>query len=257
MNLRSQLGDIRRRVLSAVYKRPLVVKNQPPIVSFCFDDFPRTAYTVGGSILKAYEAKGTYYAALGLMNTTNELGDQMTTADIDSLLSDGHELGSHTFSHSSSRRLSLADFEADVLRGQEAIRTLTGMAAGHFAYPFGHVTLAAKKRLGPKLSSSRSIFGGVNTPAADLNLLKANSLYGDIDQSSHAGSLIAEAERTCGWLIFYTHDVRQNPSPFGCTPALLDKVLTLATQRGLAIKPVGEVVGSPSRKANASFASAV
>ena len=72
-------------------------------MSFCFDDFPRTAYTVGGAILKNFGARGTYYAAMGMMNTNNDLGDQFTREDLDCLLADGHELASHTFSHISCR----------------------------------------------------------------------------------------------------------------------------------------------------------
>ena len=30
-----------------------------------------------------------------------------------------------------------------------------------------------------------------------------------------------EAVATNGWLIFYTHDVADTPSPWGCTPGLL------------------------------------
>ncbi len=50
--------------------------NRGPIVSFSFDDFPRTAYSAGGAILERFGVRGTYYAAAGLMNTANELGEQ-------------------------------------------------------------------------------------------------------------------------------------------------------------------------------------
>jgi peptidoglycan/xylan/chitin deacetylase (PgdA/CDA1 family) len=218
------------------------MKMQVPVVSFCFDDFPRTAYSAGGSILRSFGARGTYYAALGLMNTSNELGDQMTCDDIDSLLSDGHELGSHTFSHCSSRRVPLDVFERDVLLGRDAIRRMTGCDAGSFAYPYGHIAVASKKRLGEQMDSCRSIYGDINGPVADLNLLRANSLYGEADQCATVESLLLENERQSGWLILYTHDVRQSPSPFGCTPALLEKAIEMTLEKGFRISPVTEVV---------------
>jgi len=34
-----------------------------------------------------------------------------------------------------------------------------------------------------------------------------------------------------GWIIFYVHDVRDNPSPGGCTPAYMEAVLKLVAGR--------------------------
>ena len=191
MTLRSHLGSLRRTLLSSIHRRLQPLEGHGPVVSFCFDDFPRSAYSAGGVILKSFGARGTYYAALGLLNRRNALGDQLTRADVDGLLRDGHELGCHTFHHSSCRSLSLTAFERDVSRGRDAIRELTGYDAANFAYPYGHVSIEAKRRIGVLMDSARGIYGGINAPSADLNLLRANSLYGDIDQSpqvAQAGS---------------------------------------------------------------------
>ena len=48
MNLRHHLGSLRRRALCALYRRTVSLGNRGPIVSFTFDDFPRTAYSTGG-----------------------------------------------------------------------------------------------------------------------------------------------------------------------------------------------------------------
>jgi len=242
MSLRSELGKARQRLLCTVHFRPMALANQGPVVSFCFDDFPRTAYAVGGAILTTFGARGTYYAAPGLMNTQNELGDQFTQEDLDSLLADGHELGCHTFSHVSCRGLPLRTFEHDVQKGRNAIREMTGRDPVNFAYPFGHVTVAAKQRIGIYMGSCRGIYAGVNGPTADLNLLRANSLYGDIDRLREIESLFAENTQRQGWLIFYTHDVRREPSRFGCTPALLESTASYAVKQGYRIVPVEQVI---------------
>jgi len=255
MTLRSHLGKFRAEILSAVHSRPLSLGGRGPVVSFCFDDFPRTAYTTGGAILKSFGVRGTYYAALGLMNTTNELGDQLRQEDIDSLLADGHELGSHTFGHVSCRAVSLNLFEKDVLKGRQAIRTLTGRNAGNFAYPRGHVSIRSKKRIGALMSSCRGIYGGINDRAADLNLLRANSLYGDVDQRARFESLLSENVARRGWLIFYTHDVRRNPSAFGCTPALFDQTVSSVAESGCHIASIREaltIFSTPSPQSNHS-----
>lgn len=247
MTFRSKLGKLRAEMLSTVHSRPVPLRNQGPLISFCFDDFPRTAYTTGGAILKSFGVCGTYYAALGLMNTTNELGDQLIQDDIDSLLADGHELGCHTFSHVSCRAVSLKSFESDVLKGRQTIRALTGCDAGNFAYPRGHVSIRSKKKIGALMSSCRGIYGGINDLVVDLNLLRANSLYGDVDQRARFQSLISANVARCGWLIFYTHDVRRNPSAYGCTPELFDQTVTLAAESGCRIVSIKEALATFSK----------
>lgn len=219
-----------------------MLPQQTPIVSFSFDDFPRTAYTTGGQILKSYGIRGTYYVAPELIGTSNTLGDQMTAEDIDAALEEGHEIGSHTFGHLSCRRVSWKAYEEDVMRGRDVLRKKTGADIGSFAYPFGHLSFVSKGRIGAQMSSCRSIYPGINGPITDLNLLRANSLYGDATQLAKAASLLRINAKQCGWLIFYTHDVRPNPSAWGCTSELLERTIALASEGGFQILPVGEVV---------------
>lgn len=242
MSLRSRLGAARRQVLCSLYRRTVPMANCGPIVSFSFDDFPRTAYSAGGAILEKFGVRGTYYAAAGLMNTSNELGEQFRREDIDALLEQGHELASHTFSHVSCRSVSGAAFRDDVEKGRKAIEELAGVDCPNFAYPFGHVTLQVKRTLGVGLSSARSIFSGFNGAELDLNLLRANSLYGDLNGLPRAEELIRENKARNSWLIFYTHDVRQNPSAFGCTPALFEAALSCAVRSGCRILTVQEAL---------------
>jgi len=242
MTIRSTLGGVRRKVLSSLHRRPASLGNCGPMVSFSFDDFPRSAYTVGGAILEASGVRGTYYAAAGLMNESSEVGELFHSDDLHSLLEKGHELGSHTFTHLSCRAVSASVFREDVKKGRNAIEKMAGIPCSNFAYPFGHVTVASKKSLQPELTSCRSIFPGVNGPGIDLNLLLANSLYGDLDQSKRAESLIAENARRRGWLIFYTHDVRPTPSDYGCTPELFEFAVASAVKSGARVLTVGKAL---------------
>jgi peptidoglycan/xylan/chitin deacetylase (PgdA/CDA1 family) len=249
MGLRSTLGRVRRQALCSFHRRSVALGDCGPIVSFCFDDFPRSAYTVGGSILKRFGARGTFYLSMGLMNGWEEPSERVTVDDLRSLVEDGHELATHTFSHVSPRALPLAKFRQDVRKGQEAIRQIGLAPSANFAYPFGEVTLAAKGALAAELASCRSIYGGVNGALVDLNLLLANSLYGDTERVAAAERLILEnQDRRRGWLIFYTHDVRTAPSSFGCTPRLLESAVSYSMQRGSRILTVAEVLAALQSK---------
>jgi peptidoglycan/xylan/chitin deacetylase (PgdA/CDA1 family) len=242
VSIRSGLGAVRRRVLCSVFRRTVPLGDHGPMVSFSFDDFPRTAYSVGGAILEQFGARGTYYAAMALMNVSNELGEHFRSSDLESLLEKGHEVASHTFGHISCRSVSGATFRKDVEEGKKAIEDVTGRNPANFAYPFGHVTVQAKATLGAVLTSARSVVPGFNGPEIDLNLLQANNLYGGLEGAGRAEELILENQKRKSWLIFYTHDVRPEPSPYGCTPALLEAAVACAVLAGCRILTVGEAL---------------
>jgi peptidoglycan/xylan/chitin deacetylase (PgdA/CDA1 family) len=49
-------------------KSPFRLRNQRPMVSFTFDDAPKSAAAVGVPILDAYDARATFYVSGGLVD---------------------------------------------------------------------------------------------------------------------------------------------------------------------------------------------
>jgi peptidoglycan/xylan/chitin deacetylase (PgdA/CDA1 family) len=243
MIFRSQLGAVRSGILSSLCRRVALFPESEPIISFTFDDFPRTALAAGGTILEAFGACGTYYTAASLMNGSSEIGDHFTADDLSAVLRRGHEIGNHTFSHSSSRSLSSRAFCADVEKGKQALEKLADHSADNFCYPYGHVTLGTKRALSSHVTSARGTYTGFNGPDVDLNLLRANRLYGDMNQAPRLHALILENVQRKTWLIFYTHDVRPQPSPYGCTPALFESVVSCAARSGSRLLTIQQALG--------------
>jgi len=201
-----------------------------------------TTHADDQSILGALQAgaRGTYYAAMGLMNSDEGL---FTSDDVRHLMEDGHDLQCHSFGHVSAHRNSMAEYREDVERGKRAIAAVRpDHRCEHFAYPYGHVTWVAKKELAQIFTSCRVTSGGLNAPAADLNLLRANQLYSDSVPLEAVRQLIAHARSLGGWLIFYTHDVRSAPSRFGCTPQYFEDAVRLTKDSGATIMTVSEAV---------------
>jgi peptidoglycan/xylan/chitin deacetylase (PgdA/CDA1 family) len=243
MLFHSQIARTRRRSLCAVARRNVLIRSDRPLISFSFDDFPRTALTVGGSILRDAGVHGTYYVAAGLVNTLNALGPQFREEDLRELLAAGHELASHTYSHTSARNTGFARYVREVEKGYQTLVETFGLnASRQFAYPYGELTLRVKLTVGQTMQSCRGIWPGLNGPGVDLSLLYANSLYGDTNQLAPLKALIDENNRRQSWLIFYTHDVQRTPSAYGCTPALLEQVVRAAAKSGARIATVAEVI---------------
>jgi peptidoglycan/xylan/chitin deacetylase (PgdA/CDA1 family) len=227
-------------LLASLSRREVAIpRAHAPLISFTFDDFPRSALTSGGAILEAHGVRGTYYAAPGLMGTTNELGSHYTADDVRDLLGRGHELGSHTFSHVSARALPTPAYADEITRG---MRQGAAGTSGNFSYPYGEVTFAAKRAAGQLCTSCRGTQPGANGPTADLNLLRANALYSLTTPLPTIRALIARHASPGKWLIFYTHDVQHTPSPYGCTPDYLDAVVTQAIASRARIVTVADAL---------------
>lgn len=243
------LKRMRWRALEAFGRRNMPLNPSEPIVSFTFDDFPQSAFRIGGSILKSYGVYGTYYASMGLMNRTNNLGRLFDESDIEGLLRDGHELGSHTLDHNSLRLISLGDFKSNVLKGIEAIEQLAGKELPRlFSYPYGRASFITKRSLGRLFLCCRGIIPGINKSPVDLNLLRGNSLYSCCADLEAIGRLFDANQEYKGWLIFYTHDISEAPSPFGCTPGYLRRVIEMALRFKSRILPVGQAAIAASEE---------
>lgn len=250
MSLRSRIASVRSGVYCRFYRRPVELGTLGPIVTFTFDDFPRSALTIGGAIVERFGGRATYYVAMGLMGKSNAMGEQFDAKDLHSLIERGHEVASHTYDHLSARRTPVEAFLKNVQECEDAIQKCSDAeASGNFAYPYGEVTLETKRLLGPRMKSSRGTIGGLNGPEIDLSFLRANCLYGGTDQSESAKKLIVENKERGNWLIFYSHDVANTPSAFGCTPGLLEEVVSFAAGRETRIMTVTDVVSEICAKA--------
>ena len=202
------------------------------IVSFTFDDFPESAYSEGGAILERLGWRGTYYTCGGVLGRT--LGNLMVASrSVVEACAEHHEIACHSFGHLNCTTTPWAAVREDL----DLNRTALPFLSDHFAYPFGASDFRSRARIGRLFRSCRGTEAGVNR-VADLNDLRANAIY------EHRGTdaLFRMIDENDGWLIFYTHDVRQNPSEFGCTPATFEAVARRVAASGAVVKPVREVV---------------
>jgi hypothetical protein len=116
-----------------------------------------------------------------------------------------------------------------------------GYLPTNFAFPFGGISISAKGALSRRFESCRGIGAGVNAGTADFADLRANRVRETADDNDTYRRLVDEARAIGGWLIFYTHDVADAPSPYGCTPEQLDRVVAYAAAK-CPVLPVRDVV---------------
>jgi peptidoglycan/xylan/chitin deacetylase (PgdA/CDA1 family) len=235
-----QIDQMRRRAARYLDIDPVEIAPARGVFSLSFDDFPASAWTEAGPILAAHGVKATYYVCGGLADGINMDRDQFRVPHLQALHAAGHEVGCHTFGHTSALRM-----DADALRlsldanAAWVAERLDGHRMTTFAWPFGDATVGAKRVVRERFAMARGVRDGVNAGREDRALIKSIGLESRRLPGYDLEKLMAETAERRGWLTAYGHDVSDRPTDYGCTPEDLDRVLRAAKTVGLEIAPVG------------------
>jgi peptidoglycan/xylan/chitin deacetylase (PgdA/CDA1 family) len=211
------------------------------MVSFSFDDFPRSAGHSGAQILEEFGVRGTYFVCGGREGRNIEGQDHFAADDLIALRRAGHEIGCHTFGHIRVPLSSRKEVGDDLARNREYVhRVLGDYPMTSFAYPYGQVTVGAKAFLSRHYPVCRGIWSGVNSGRIDFRQLRATPLERSSFDPTRVSAIIDKAAASNGWLIFFTHDISANPSAFGITGSEFRRVVSEVVERGIDILPMNE-----------------
>jgi peptidoglycan/xylan/chitin deacetylase (PgdA/CDA1 family) len=220
------------------------LNNATPMVSFTFDDIPKSAATTGAGILEDHGARGTFYVSGGLVGTTESPDWAAVDAeDIVTLHRSGHEIGCHTYSHRRTCDFDRVSLAGEIEQNRRYLQSLEpSIELANFAYPFGYGSFAHKRRLKTAFQSCRSIVPGVNSGTVDPQFLRAVPLIDRHIDGDGIERAFDQAQTTNGWLIFYSHDVVEQPSRYGCSPALMNHALKAASRRQIPVLNMAEAL---------------
>jgi len=220
-----------------------LINLQRPLISFTFDDFPRSALLAGGAILKRFGLAGTYFASFGLVGKETPSGQIFFPDDLTTLLEQGHELGCHTFAHCDSWATATKTFENSIIQNHAALdRLFPHCEFKTFSYPISLPRPKTKARIADYFLCCRGGGQAFNAGKTDLNQLSAYFLEKSRDNFQAVKDVIDHNRQACGWLILVTHDISNNPTPFGCTPEFFERVVEYAIGSGAQIVPVVEAL---------------
>lgn len=235
--MKGPINLLRRRASRFVEKSILPTPDKT-IISFSFDDCPLTVVENALPMLEAEDWRATIYVACGLCETTNHLGLHMSLGDINDAHNRGHEIAGHTYSHLNGLSVKPEVFLADIDRNQDTLKSLGLPASRHFAYPFGEVSPTLKRALSSKFETLRGVISP-KSPTQDANLLNGMRIYSG-DTIEAAITQLNASIKTPQWLHFFTHDVRENPSIYGCTPGDFRRVVDAVKSSGASVMTVDQ-----------------
>lgn len=236
----SGLADRLRRLKARTVIDKLVrLRSDQPLASVTFDDFPRSAWTVGGPILAAHGVRATYYAAARYAGTRQDGIDYYDADDLRAVHAAGHEIGCHSHGHANGAATASEALTKDHAANAAFVRETVGdLRMSSFAYPYGELSARTKRLYGPLFATARGVQGGVNAGVVDLAQLRGEPLERRSWSPERIEARVAETVAKGGWLVLFSHDVSDDPSPYGCTPAMLEHALATLAAAGVEVLPV-------------------
>ncbi|MFK4824383.1 polysaccharide deacetylase family protein [Paenochrobactrum sp. BZR 588] len=232
------------RMMRYFPQRVLDIRLAQPVVSFSFDDVPHSAVRAGATILERYNARGTFYIAGGLQDKMQGDTRMFSSADVQYLARAGHEVACHSYSHRKVSAFTHGNLERDLARNKAYLDSLTPQqgVSRNFAYPYNASKWCARQLFAARFNSCRGGGNQINRGRINRDLLYGVEIGGDQNTFSTLSAYIEDVVQKPGWLIFFTHDVDDNPSPYGCSRALFESLLAFAVENSCCILPVKDAL---------------
>lgn len=238
-----KIGGAIDKTLCEVFERRMCTLPAGKYVSLCFDDFPQSAAKNAAPLIEDRDWRATWYVSGGFMGQTDpHYGKMFDASDLERLRLNGHDFGCHTFDHTNCRQVDDNDIALQMQRNQAFFERHNIANVRSFAFPFGATNLSAKRQMAMAGQSLRSIQAGTNRDHVDFSFLKACGLQDDKGRTARALQELQGLKERDGWLIIFTHDVRDAPSPWGVTAEEYESVLDAIAASGADVVTVGEMV---------------
>lgn len=230
-----------RRVTPLLAQRRVAVALDRPVLSFTFDDAPTSVLDTALPLLEARGWAATVYIATGLMGTTNHHGRMMDGKQIAEVHARGHEIAAHSHEHRNQALRPTADVMRSIDESHRVLADIGIPDAVSYAWPYGQARPSLKRALAERYTSLRGIGQRTHRRAVDLNQVGSWKLFTGRGVERVMDEL-DRLEARPGWMTVFTHDVRENCSEWGCTPAELERVAERVAEMDVDVLPVARAV---------------
>lgn len=182
------------------------------MVSVTFDDGWASAYTKARPIMAQYGILSTQYIFPDAVG--DKANGYMTKAQIVALSNAGHEIASHTMSHSQLTTLTAAMLTTELKNSQSSLEALTGKPITNFASPYGDYNTSVITQVKKYYTSHRTVDTGYNSKDSfDAYSLRVQNILNTTTPADVAG-WVKQAQLDKTWLILVYHNVIASPGTY-------------------------------------------
>ena len=221
------------------------LQNERPMVSFTFDDVPESALSAGADILEKAGVYGSFYISTALMGRRTRYWTVLGADGVLELHRRKHEICLHGHVHLPVTIRSAVEFDEDLALNRKTLKSIDrSIEPNNFAYPYGQISFSKKLQLAGLVRSSRGIVPGINKGFVDSQHIKSVPLEDSTLSYDEVDRLIEQTAINNAWLVFFSHDVSDTPSPFGVSKRFLDYTVSKALRRGLDVVSMGAALNA-------------
>lgn len=220
---------------------------EEPIVSVTFDDGWESIYRHAAPVLEKYGIRTTQYILSGQFDHYNYLSEEQVL----SLQKAGHDIQSHTITHSDLRRMDDQQLVKELSESKEVISELTGTPVTDFASPLNSYDERTLREIKRHYRSHRNTLASADQPSdKDFNLSSNFNRWDIIGFSvrrtttaEQIKEYLAEAKNRNAWAVLIYHEVNaESASYYAVTPKQFDAQMKAVAQSGLRIATMDEVM---------------
>lgn len=222
----------------AIYKLHDSAKFTEPLISIAFDDGWVSSYLNGASILEKYNLRGTFYVVPNLIGREA----YMNEVQLGDLLTRGHHLGSHTFSHQDLSTINSTRISDELDKANQYLTQKFNLSQIDLASPYGKIDSVGLTLAKNKQRSHRGTRAGINTKQ---NFTSHNLRTLFIDKEKTTSELSRQLKLIKdynGWLIVVYHQIEPNDSFFAIDPDVFEQQIDLISRSGIKVAPVNQVL---------------
>ena len=208
------------------------------VITFTFDDAPKSVATHAFSLLRDNDMLATVYLSTKFMDESG----YVSWADVKAFDSRGWEIGAHTHTHANLTAIPEVGIMQELETSTKMFKD-RGYAPTSFAAPLGELNPIGKKIIQQFYASQRDAWGngGMNAlPVQDVYHIKSLPLTDKMTMAD-INATLDRLEQEGGWLVLQFHDVRSvNTGPWSTT--LLPEIVAEVRRRKLPVATVSEVL---------------
>lgn len=224
---------------------------EEPVVSVTFDDGWRTIATNGAKVFAEHGVATTQYIIVDNIGDPNFL----SYAQLVAFKEAGHEIGSHSLSHSALGEASEKDVIREMKRSKESLVAgkLLDNDRATFAYPYGSYSYRTNELGAPIYQTIRNTnatakdgfnHDDVNTEARfDRTMLIGYTIRKNTSDVDIRAAL-DYTQQNNGWLVLTFHQVSDEPSEFAVNPSRLAEIFDMIRSYDIKTMTVGDALAS-------------
>ncbi len=206
-------------------------------IIFTFDDGHFSDHEVVYPLFEERRIQGVSYINPDFQD--REVEGYMSWEQVKELDDAGWDIECHTYSHPDLTDLSEVDILREMHQVDNAFLANGLVPPEHHAYPYGAWNEDVQRIVGEARGTLRTTQEGINTYPFDLSELKSPCLCYEMEVlKGYVDEVVSEG----GLLIFYTHDVQENPWNWGIETNKLVEIVDYALDREVEIITLSELM---------------